>query len=108
MYASVEPATQGVAVPGYAVIPIQVPLSWQPEQPVLVLACMSAGDGLSVKKPLGVALVPVTTKSPAGAALPWQASQDAMVGICEEMPGAAEEGITTIFGLPAKLDPLIP
>jgi hypothetical protein len=86
-------------------IPSQVPLSWQPEQPVVVLAWMLAAVGNEVLNV--VAAGAFAEISPEGLTV-WQVWQSAVDGKCEFGPGVLEAGITTMLGLPAKLEPLIP
>ena len=74
--------------------------------PAWIMVPVGAGNLKPVPGP--VALVADAAISPLGVDPRWQDSQVAVVGICEVVPGAAEDGITTMELMPVKLAPVMP
>jgi hypothetical protein len=84
------------------------PLSWQPEQPLVMPAwiCAVVGTGVANFVP-GAVVVAFAGTNPAGMEPTWQLSQAVADGMCELAPTGEVGGITMILVMPANEAPVI-
>jgi hypothetical protein len=94
---------------GYLLMSIHTrPLSWQPEQPLVMPAwiCAVVGTGVANLVP-GAVVAAFAGTNPAGIEPTWQLSQAVAEGMCELAPTGEVGGSTMILVIPAKEAPVI-